>query len=173
MLAEATTAQKQIDTSQKDVNAVANPLAPSSHQLSKDGRIAFYDIQFDKTGFELPRSAVVKVEDKLRAIGDPAGIDVQFTGEAENPPPTQGKSDLIGLIAAFIILLILFRALVPTFIPLIFAIVAVIGAFLLLFLAARLTNFNTITEILVPMIGLGVGHRLHAVHRHQIQTVPA
>ncbi len=157
MLAEATTAQKQIDTSQKDVNAVANPLAPSSHQLSKDGRIAFYDIQFDKTGFDLPRSAVVQVEDKLRAIGDPAGIDVQFTGEAENPPPTQGKSDLIGLIAAFIILLILFRALVPTFIPLIFAVVAVIGAFLLLYLAARFTNFNTITEILVPMIGLGVG----------------
>ena len=30
-------------------------------------------------------------------------------------------------------------------------------AFLLLFLAARITNFNTITEILVPMIGLGVG----------------
>ena len=30
-------------------------------------------------------------------------------------------------------------------------------AFLLLYLAARLTNFNTIIEILVPMIGLGVG----------------
>ena len=42
-------------------------------------------------------------------------------------------------------------------IPLLFAITAVLGAFLLLFLAARLTHFNTITEILVPMIGLGVG----------------
>jgi RND superfamily putative drug exporter len=30
-------------------------------------------------------------------------------------------------------------------------------AFLLLYLAARLTNFNTVVEILVPMIGLGVG----------------
>ena len=45
----------------------------------------------------------------------------------------------------------------PTAIPLLFAIVAVATAFLLLFLAARITNFNTITEILVPMIGLGVG----------------
>ncbi len=53
--------------------------------------------------------------------------------------------------------MVLFRALVPTVIPLIFAIVAVIGAFLILFLAARLTHFNTVTEILVPMIGLGVG----------------
>jgi hypothetical protein len=61
------------------------------------------------------------------------------------------------LIAAFFILMVLFRALVPTVIPLLFAIVAVLGAFLLLFLAARLTHFNTVTEILVPMIGLGVG----------------
>ena len=28
---------------------------------------------------------------------------------------------------------------------------------MLLFLAARFTHFNTVTEILVPMIGLGVG----------------
>ena len=84
-------------------------------------------------------------------------MQVEFTGEAESAPPTQGLSDLIGLLAAFVILLVLFRALVPTAIPLLFAIVAVLGAFLILFLAARLTHFNTVTEILVPMIGLGVG----------------
>ena len=66
-------------------------------------------------------------------------------------------SDIIGIIAGFFILMILFRALVPTVIPLVFAFVAVITAFLMLFLAARITHFNTITEILVPMIGLGVG----------------
>jgi RND superfamily putative drug exporter len=99
----------------------------------------------------------VKVEDQLRSIGQSAGLEVEFTGEAENAPPTQGISDLVGLFAAFVILMVLFRALVPTVIPLLFAIVAVLGAFLILFLAARLTHFNTITEILVPMIGLGVG----------------
>jgi RND superfamily putative drug exporter len=93
----------------------------------------------------------------LRSIGQQAGLQVEFTGEAESAPPTQGISDILGLLAAFVILMILFRALVPTVIPLLFAIVAVLGAFLILFLAARLTHFNTITEILVPMIGLGVG----------------
>ena len=53
--------------------------------------------------------------------------------------------------------MVLFRALVPTLIPILFAIVAVGTAFLLLFLAARFTDFNTVTEVLVPMIGLGVG----------------
>jgi putative drug exporter of the RND superfamily len=158
MLAASAAGQVALDEKKSDVSAITNPASASgAHQISKDGRVAFYDVQFDKTGFQLPRSGVVKLEDHLRSIGNAAGIQVEFTGEAENAPPTQGLSDIIGLIAAFIILIVLFRALVPTVIPLLFAITAVMMAFLLLYLAARLSNFNTITEILVPMIGLGVG----------------
>ena len=157
MIAAGTASQRSLDFHAKDVSTSTDPLAKSAHQLSKDGQIAFFDIQYDKTGFQLPRTGVVDVENKIQAIAKTAGIDAQFTGEAENAPPTQGLSDIIGLVAAFIILMILFRALVPTLIPLLFAITAVAGAFMLLFLAARFTHFNTVTEILVPMIGLGVG----------------
>jgi putative drug exporter of the RND superfamily len=156
MLAASKAGQRDLAQDPKDVSAITSPFKDSS-QLSHDGRTAFFDVQFDRTGFELPRSGIVNIEDQLRAIGQPAGVQVEFTGEAESAPPTQGISDLVGLIAAFIVLMVLFRALVPTVIPLLFAIVAVIGAFLILFLAARLTHFNTIVEILVPMIGLGVG----------------
>jgi RND superfamily putative drug exporter len=158
MLVASHGSQRQLAQNPKDVAAITSPLAAKgSRQLSDSGRIAYFDVQYDRTGFELPRSGIVAIENQLRALGEPAGIQVEFTGEAENAPPTQGISDIIGLLAAFVILMVLFRALVPTVIPLLFAIVAVLGAFLLLFLAARLTHFNTITEILVPMIGLGVG----------------
>jgi len=157
MLAAGKSSQQSLDQTRKDVSAITDPVANGSHQLSKNGRIAFFDVQYDQTGFQLPRSGIVDIENNIKAIAAKAGIDAQFTGDAENAPPTQGLSDIIGLVAAFIILMILFRALVPTAIPLIFAITAVAGAFLLLFLAARLTHFNTVTEILVPMIGLGVG----------------
>ncbi|HEX4678441.1 MAG TPA: MMPL family transporter [Gaiellaceae bacterium] len=157
MLAAGIASQRSLDDHPKDVAAITNPLAPGSSQLSKSGQVAYFDIQYDRTGFQLPRSGVVAAEDQLRTIGSAANLDVQFTGEAENAPPTQGLSDLIGLLVAFVILMVLFRALVPTVIPLFFAITAVLGAFLILFLAARLTHFNTVTEILVPMIGLGVG----------------
>src|SRR4051794_24073627 len=157
MLAVGQAAEKSLDESKADVSTITDPLSKDSQQLSKTGRIAFFDVQFDRTGFELPREDVVKVEDNLRSIGEQAGIQVEYTGDAESPPPEQGVSDIIGIIAGFFVLIILFRALVPTAIPLLFAIVAVATAFLLLFLAARITNFNTITEILVPMIGLGVG----------------
>jgi putative drug exporter of the RND superfamily len=156
MLAASKSGQRELAQDPKDVSDITSPFADSS-QLSHDARTAFFDVQFDQTGFELPRSRIVDLEDQLRAIGQPVGMQVEFTGEAESAPPTQGISDLVGLIAAFIVLMVLFRALVPTVIPLLFAIVAVIGAFLILFLAARLTHFNTIVEILVPMIGLGVG----------------
>jgi RND superfamily putative drug exporter len=156
MLAASSAGQTKLAQDPKDVSEIRSPLA-NSDQLSDNGQVAFFDVQFDRTGFELPRSGIVSIEDQLRAIGTPAGLQVEFTGEAESAPPTQGISDIIGLLAGFIILLVLFRALVPTVIPLLFAIVAVVGAFLILFLAARLTHFNTVTEILVPMIGLGVG----------------
>jgi RND superfamily putative drug exporter len=158
MLTASAAAQRSIDKSPKDVGTITSPLSSDgSNQLAKSGRIGFFDVQFDQTGFELKRSSIVDLETKLRDIGKPAGLQVEFTGDAESAPPTQGLSDIIGLIAAFIILIVLFRALVPTVIPLLFAITAVATAFLLLFLAARFWHFNTVTEILVPMIGLGVG----------------
>ena len=157
MLAASKASQRTLDEHPKDVSAITSPLEANSTQLSASGQVAYFDVQYDRTGFELPRSGVVAVQDQLRSIAAAAGLQVEFTGEAENAPPSQGSSDIIGLVAAFFILMVLFRALVPTIIPLLFAISAVAGAFLLLFLAARLTHFNTITEILVPMIGLGVG----------------
>jgi putative drug exporter of the RND superfamily len=156
MLAASKTGQRDLAEDPKDVSEITSPFKDSD-QLANDGRIAFFDVQFDRTGFELPRSGVVNLEDQLRTIGSPQNLQIEFTGEAESAPPTQGISDIVGLLAAFVILMVLFRALVPTFIPLLFAIVAVASAFLILFLLARLTHFNTIVEILVPMIGLGVG----------------
>src|SRR5262249_10259291 len=148
---------RTLDVHPKDISLSESPLTKGSRTLARDGRIAFFDAQFDQNGFQLPRSKIVALEDRIRAIGEPHGIQTEFTGDAENAAPEQGASDIIGLVAAFFILIVLFRALVPTVIPLLFAITAVTGAFLLLFLAARFTHFNTVTEILVPMIGLGVG----------------
>ena len=157
MLEQATAGVRKLDENQKDVGAIADPLAPNSTQLSNSGRVAYFDAQFDRTGFELPRSDIVSLEDQLKATGQAAGLEVAFTGDAESPPPEDFLSIVLGLTAGFIILLVLFRALVPTLIPLLFAIAAVMTAFLLLYLLARFTNFNTIVTLLVPMIGLGVG----------------
>jgi RND superfamily putative drug exporter len=55
------------------------------------------------------------------------------------------------------VLLLVFRTFVAMIIPIALALTAVATAFLLLFILAGLTDINTITPILVSMIGLGVG----------------
>ena len=97
------------------------------------------------------------MQDAVREAVAPVGVTVEFNGDAEFPPIEQGTSELLGLLAALIVLLIVFRTFVAAFIPIVLAIAALLTAFLLLFILAGLTDINTITPILVSMIGLGVG----------------
>jgi putative drug exporter of the RND superfamily len=125
--------------------------------ISKTKRVGFFDQSFSKNSFQLSWTQTKHLMDESQAVAEKAGLNLQFTGEAASGAPSSGSSEVFGLIAGLIVLLFLFRALVPTFIPLIFAIVAVASAFALLYLAAALININEITPIIASMIGLGVG----------------
>src|SRR6266536_159525 len=78
MLSVSQSAERTLDENAKDASTITDPLAKNSHQLAKSGRIAFFDVQFDQTGFELPRADVVNVEDHLRSIGESAGVQVEY-----------------------------------------------------------------------------------------------
>jgi RND superfamily putative drug exporter len=137
------------------LESVGNPFAADT--FSDDGRIAYAEAQFDRVIYDEDRDAVVAVEDSVRERVAPAGVTVEYNGEAEFPPVEQGTSEALGLLAAILVLLIVFRTFVATTIPIALAISAVATAFVLLFILAGLTDINTITPILVSMIGLGVG----------------
>jgi RND superfamily putative drug exporter len=137
------------------ITSVADPFDPNT--FSDDGRIAYAEAQFDRVIFEEDREQVVSVQDAVRETVEPAGVTVEFNGDAEFPPIEQGTQELLGLLAALIVLLIVFRTFVAAAIPIGLALVAVASAFMLLFLLAGLTDINTITPLLVSMIGLGVG----------------
>jgi RND superfamily putative drug exporter len=137
------------------VESVGDPF--SEDTVSDDGRIAYTEAQFDQTIETEDRDEVVAVEDAVRKTVEPAGVTAEFNGEAEFPPVEQGTSEALGLLAAIIVLLLVFRTFVAMIIPIMLAITALATAFLLLFILAGLTDINTITPILVSMIGLGVG----------------
>jgi len=137
------------------LTSVGDPF--SEETVSDDGRVAYAEAQFDQTIEDKDREAVVAVQDAVRETVEPAGVTVEYNGDAEFPPIEQGASEALGLLAAIIVLLLVFRTLVAMFIPIALAIVALATAFLLLFILAGLTDINTITPILVSMIGLGVG----------------
>jgi putative drug exporter of the RND superfamily len=137
------------------LESVNNPFAKDT--FSDNGRIAYAEAQFNETIEDEDRDAVVAVEDAVRQMVRPAGVEVEYNGEAEFPPVEQGTSEALGLLAAILVLLIVFRTFVAMLIPIALAVTAVAMAFLLLFILAGLTDINTITPILVSMIGLGVG----------------
>ena len=137
------------------LTSVSDPFGERT--FSDDGRIAYSEAQFDRVIYSEDRDAVVAVQDAVRETVEPAGVIVEYNGDAEFPPVEQGTSELLGLLAAIIVLLIVFRTFVAMLIPVALAIVALATAFLLLFILAGLTAVNTITPILVSMIGLGVG----------------
>jgi putative drug exporter of the RND superfamily len=137
------------------IDNVGDPF--NKNTFSDSGRIAYSEAQFDRVIYTKDRDAVVAVQDAVRSTVEPAGVTVEFNGEAESPPIQQGIQELLGFLAAFIVLMIVFRTFVATAIPIALAIVAVGTAFILLFILAGLTDINTITPILVSMIGIGVG----------------
>jgi RND superfamily putative drug exporter len=137
------------------IESVGDPF--DKNTFSDDGRIAYAEAQFDRVIYSKDRSAVVAVEDEVRQIVEPAGVEAEFNGDAEFPPIEQGTQELLGLLAALVVLLVVFRTAVATTIPIALALTALLSAFLLLFILAGLTDINTITPLLVSMIGLGVG----------------
>ncbi len=140
---------------QAGITSVGDPF--SDQTFSDSGRIAYAEAQFDRVIFEEDREQVVAVQEAVRDAVEPAGVTAEFNGDAEFPPLEQGTQELLGLLAALIVLLVVFRTFVAAAIPIGLALVAVASAFMLLFLLAGLTDINTITPLLVSMIGLGVG----------------
>jgi RND superfamily putative drug exporter len=137
------------------LTSVGNLFNPNN--VSDDARIAYAEAQFDRVIYEEDRESVVAVQDAVRETLEPVGLTVEFNGDAEFPPIEQGTQELLGLLAALIVLLVVFRTITAAAIPIALAITAVASAFLLLFVLAGLTDINTITPLLVSMIGLGVG----------------
>ena len=154
-IARLKTAEFQPTEDRAGLESVGDPF--SKETVSDDGRIAYAEAQFDRVIYEEHREAVVAVQDAVRETVAPAGVTVEYNGEAEFPPVEQGTQEMLGLLAAIIVLLIVFRTFTAMLIPIALALSALVTAFLLLFIIAGLTDINTITPLLVSMIGLGVG----------------
>ena len=153
------------------LESVGDPLTPDT--TSEDGRIAYAEAQFDRVIYEEDRDAVVAVQDAVRETVEPVGVTVEYNGEAEFPPVEQGASEALGLLAAIIVLLLLFRTFVAMIIPIALAITAVATAFLLLFILAGADRHQH--DHADPRLDDRAGRRdrLLAVHRHAFPAVAA
>jgi putative drug exporter of the RND superfamily len=169
------------------VTSVRGPFDPGVFgQISRDGRTAYGQVQFDTTTDNLSKSAVQKVVDTARAHARP-GFDVELGGapisKAETPPA--GSSEAIGILAAIVILLVAFGSLIAMGLPIMTALLGLGVSVGIIDLFSRGLTVPTFGTQLAAMVGIGVGidyalfivtayrGRLHVGDEPRVATVRA
>lgn len=140
------------------VVGVVSPWDTQPPAISRDGNIGAIVVQFAEQADRVPSSSV----DALMALRDGAerpALQVELGGQvitsSEKQPP--GSSELIGIAAAIIILLVAFGSLVAMGLPLITAFAGLFASVLITGMLALWFDFNTETRAFTAMIGIGVG----------------
>jgi RND superfamily putative drug exporter len=141
------------------VTGVRGPFDPGVRgQVSPDGHIAYGVVQFDALADDLAKPVVQRIVDTARAAARP-GLEVELGGspiaKAENASP--GSSEVIGVFAAIVILLIAFGSVIAMGLPILTALFGIGISIGLIDLFSRGITVPTFGTELAAMIGIGVG----------------
>jgi uncharacterized membrane protein YdfJ with MMPL/SSD domain len=155
------------------VSSVISPFSPAGRTLvSPDGRTAVAQVLLDINGFQITKDLAGRV----LSGADPArraGIQVEAGGDigAQVSQTSTRRSELIGVVAALIILAFTFACLVAAGLPVVTALVGLGIGLGLVGLLGHLLAVPTVAPKLATMIGLGVGidYALFIVFRHRDQ----
>ena len=151
------------------VVAVTEPLA-SPRSMSADGSTAFASVQFDASTADLGRDAVDAL---IQTAGPAESADVQVEYGGELPTVlkerTTGPAEMIGIIAALIILAVTFRSVFSAILPLGVAVLGLAVGLSIVGLLGLLIDIPSVAPRLGTMIGLGVGidYALFILSRHR------
>jgi putative drug exporter of the RND superfamily len=139
--------------------------------VSKDGRIAFAVVAYPVAVADVSSHAV----NALLASGGPAraaGITVNFGGQVAQAS-AKTDTEVVGIIVAFLVLLIGFGSVIVGILPLVTAIAGVAVTNLALVALTAAVSESSTTSVLATMIGLAVGvdYSLFVLNRHREQLV--
>jgi RND superfamily putative drug exporter len=155
--------QDQVNAVLSEIDAlphVASIVSPydAPYQISQDGTIAYATVNYDVLFNELKIPDAKKLVDlakgansaQLRVV--PGGDVVSLTEQEFG-----NTSEMIGIIAAAIILLIAFGSVVAMGLPIITALIGLTIGFMGIFIATRWLDIATFAPQFASMIGIGVG----------------
>ncbi|NEA62976.1 MMPL family transporter [Streptomyces sp. SID12488] len=162
------------------VLSVQNPLPPPGSQpsgkqtvgpISSDAKTAYITVRFDVQPSTLDDGYLDGVDNAVKPLRA-AGVQVEYggpLGELARPAADDRTSELIGFAVAIVVLLVGFGSVLAAGIPLLTALISVIGGLACLGLLAAAFTFATVSPTLATMIGLGVGidYALFLITRHR------
>lgn len=156
-------AKARIEKTISDVEAstqVAEVESPYDNPayIASGGTIARAVIRFDAPLEEIEISSAEKVMDIVDANNGQDGVTVETGGDAIywNEQPEFG-SEMLGMLAAVVILLIAFGSLVAMGLPILSAVLGLISGFAIIGVLANFFGFPDFSSQFAAMIGIGVG----------------
>jgi RND superfamily putative drug exporter len=152
------------------VHSVSDPFADGD--VSDDGRIALAHVDFDAPTDALgdtTRDAVQQAAEHAQ----PAGVQVEFGGDAAIDQDDSGLGEVIGIPVAALVLAITFGALLAAGLPLLTAIVGVVTGLAGIIAATGFLNLSDSVPTLALMLGLAVGidYAVFILSRHRTQLL--
>ena len=154
------------------VTAVASPYAADgADQVSRDGTIAFARVTWDTQAAGITTADAGQLIAAAESADGPS-VHVSLEGQAitNSERPTLGASVAVGIVAALIVLLVVFGgALLASLLPLAGTVVALLTALSLVRLLSHAFDVASQSVDLALLIGLGVGvdYGLFIVSRHR------
>ena len=140
-------------------------------QISKDKTTAFIPVLLNVSGDELTQ----EIAESVLEAGKPAaraGLQVAVGGSvgSELSEPATESSEVVGLVAAMIILAFTFGTLAAMGLPIVSAVFGLAAGLSLIVLLGHVVTVPSIAPTLATMIGLGVGidYALFLVSRHRL-----
>ncbi|MEV7883247.1 MMPL family transporter [Streptomyces sp. NPDC002817] len=155
----------------KGVGEVTDPYAADgAAQISENGRIAYAQVTFVEQANAVPKELVEDVVDTAQAA-EQSGLQVELGGQAitrTQEPPT-GIAEMVGIVAAAVVLFLAFGSLFAMLLPLVVAIAALGTGLMATSLLSHVTDVPEVAPLLGSLIGLGVGidYALFIVTRHR------
>ncbi len=154
-----------------EVAAVTSPYtAAGATHISSDGKTAFATVAFDKNAQQLAKADIQKVVDAAHAATT-GSIEVEMGGNAvqQTEQTPTSSSELIGVLAAAIVLFIAFGSLLAMLMPLLTAVFGVGTSIMAVALLSHVITIASLAPTLGALIGLGVGidYALFIVTRHR------
>ena len=150
----------------EDVASASDPFQTGA--VSKDGRIAYTDLQFSVPQMEVGAAQT----DAIEAAAHDAAPQVEYGGSAaavESEPPI---GEVLGVLVAMVVLAITFGSLLAAGLPLLTALFGVGVGMLGIQLASGVTDLTSTATTLAAMLGLAVGidYALFILSRHRTQV---
>jgi RND superfamily putative drug exporter len=141
------------------VESIDSPFDPRFAALSNNQSIGFATVHFNDSAQELPKDEVNAVVDIAKSF-ETADLKVNLSGaviKMANATPSVKTSEIVAILAAFLVLLYTFGSLVATMVPIIVAVFALAVGSALVGIASNSIMIADFAPILASLIGLGVG----------------